>query len=78
MEIYKPFQHTPDEWVGCKGSEPQFRGYPCALWQLFHTLMVNAASKGDPSMVLGRLYDISSQTFLPQSSAISPYYLGLI
>ena len=58
MEIYKPFQHTPDEWVSCKGSEPQFRGYPCALWQLFHTLMVNAASKGDPSMVLGRLFDI--------------------
>ena len=67
MEIYKPFQHTPDEWVGCKGSEPQFRGYPCALWQLFHTLMVNAASKGDPSMVLGRLYmTFLPKTFLPQ------------
>ncbi|KAJ9592520.1 hypothetical protein L9F63_015793, partial [Diploptera punctata] len=29
-------------WVGCKGSKPQYRGYPCGLWTLFHTLSVNA------------------------------------
>ncbi|KAL7829059.1 hypothetical protein SRHO_G00326930 [Serrasalmus rhombeus] len=22
-------------WVGCQGSRPQFRGYPCAVWTLF-------------------------------------------
>ena len=53
MEIHKPFLVTPEDWVNCKGSQPQFRGYPCSLWQLFHSLMVNAATKGDPSMALG-------------------------
>ena len=51
--IYQPFEATPSEWMGCKGSSAQYRGYPCSVWQLFHSLMVNAALKGDPSMVLG-------------------------
>ncbi|CAC5422405.1 QSOX [Mytilus coruscus] len=29
-------------WVGCKGSEPRYRGYPCSMWTLFHTLTANA------------------------------------
>lgn len=29
-------------WIGCRGSEPRFRGYPCALWTMFHTLVVQA------------------------------------
>uniref|UniRef100_A0A8C4WCA4 Sulfhydryl oxidase n=1 Tax=Gopherus evgoodei TaxID=1825980 RepID=A0A8C4WCA4_9SAUR len=29
-------------WVGCQGSEPHFRGYPCSLWTLFHLLTVQA------------------------------------
>uniref|UniRef100_H3A722 Sulfhydryl oxidase n=1 Tax=Latimeria chalumnae TaxID=7897 RepID=H3A722_LATCH len=32
-------------WVGCQGSKPQFRGYPCSLWTLFHVLTVQAAWK---------------------------------
>ena len=33
----------PDKklWVSCEGSSPRYRGYPCALWCLFHTLSVN-------------------------------------
>ncbi|XP_029473613.1 sulfhydryl oxidase 1 [Rhinatrema bivittatum] len=30
-------------WVGCQGSKPWFRGFPCALWTLFHMLTVQAA-----------------------------------
>ncbi|XP_078074184.1 sulfhydryl oxidase 1 isoform X2 [Mustelus asterias] len=30
-------------WVGCQGSRPQFRGYPCSVWTLFHLLTVQAA-----------------------------------
>ncbi|NXU80285.1 QSOX1 oxidase, partial [Oreotrochilus melanogaster] len=33
-------------WVGCQGSEPHFRGYPCGLWTLFHLLTVQAAQSG--------------------------------
>ncbi|XP_055964125.1 sulfhydryl oxidase 1 isoform X2 [Sorex fumeus] len=30
-------------WVGCQGSEPHLRGFPCSLWLLFHFLTVQAA-----------------------------------
>ncbi|KAL8559832.1 hypothetical protein ACOMHN_030168 [Nucella lapillus] len=32
----------PDKvrWVGCRGSLPRYRGYPCGLWMLFHVLTV--------------------------------------
>ena len=29
----------------CKGSAPQYRGYPCSLWLLFHTLTVSQAQR---------------------------------
>ncbi|XP_036377636.1 sulfhydryl oxidase 1 [Megalops cyprinoides] len=29
-------------WVGCQGSQPHFRGYPCSMWTLFHVLTVQA------------------------------------
>ncbi|KAK6196017.1 hypothetical protein SNE40_001322 [Patella caerulea] len=36
--------YLPDkvQWVGCKGSAAEYRGYPCSMWTLFHTLTVNA------------------------------------
>ncbi|XP_051854803.1 sulfhydryl oxidase 1 [Antechinus flavipes] len=46
-------------WVGCQGSEAHFRGFPCGLWILFHSLTVQAAQrneylqqKADPQEVL--------------------------
>ncbi|RWS15745.1 sulfhydryl oxidase 1-like isoform X2 [Dinothrombium tinctorium] len=27
-------------WKSCEGSAPTFRGYPCSLWLLFHTITV--------------------------------------
>ncbi|ERE73663.1 sulfhydryl oxidase 1 [Cricetulus griseus] len=30
-------------WVGCQGSKPHFRGFPCSLWILFHFLTVQAS-----------------------------------
>lgn len=33
------------KWVGCAGSEPHYRGYPCGLWTLFHTLTVNCGTR---------------------------------
>ncbi|RUS74550.1 hypothetical protein EGW08_017698 [Elysia chlorotica] len=29
-------------WASCEGSSPQFRGFPCSMWTLFHTLTVGA------------------------------------
>jgi thiol oxidase len=36
---YKQYQH-------CAGSEPKYRGYPCALWLLFHTLTISQYHQG--------------------------------
>lgn len=30
------------EWMSCKGSVSIYRGYPCGLWMMFHTLTVKA------------------------------------
>jgi thiol oxidase len=41
--------YLPDDHQGyqsCEGSAPQYRGYPCALWLLFHTLTVSQYKKG--------------------------------
>ncbi|XP_063154532.1 sulfhydryl oxidase 1 [Candoia aspera] len=35
-------------WVGCQGSKPHFRGFPCGLWTLFHHLTVQAAGQNQP------------------------------
>ncbi|KAM9111048.1 LOW QUALITY PROTEIN: sulfhydryl oxidase 1 [Megaptera novaeangliae] len=32
-------------WVGCQGSQPHFRGFPCSLWVLFHFLTVEASQQ---------------------------------
>ena len=41
-------QHNPEMhifpskpvWHSCRGSSPEFRGYPCGLWTLMHTVTV--------------------------------------
>lgn len=35
------------KWVGCAGSQAHYRGYPCGLWTLFHTLTVNCGTRDD-------------------------------
>uniref|UniRef100_A0A8C6NLW6 Sulfhydryl oxidase n=1 Tax=Nothobranchius furzeri TaxID=105023 RepID=A0A8C6NLW6_NOTFU len=44
-------------WVGCQGSQPHFRRYPCGVWTLFHVLSVQANSTGgsDPVEVLSAM-----------------------
>ncbi|XP_017652799.1 sulfhydryl oxidase 1 isoform X2 [Nannospalax galili] len=34
-------------WIGCQGSEPHFRGFPCSLWVLFHFLTVQASQHSE-------------------------------
>lgn len=36
---------TKRKWIGCEGSHPMYRRYPCGLWTLFHTLTVQASTK---------------------------------
>ncbi|XP_033477827.1 sulfhydryl oxidase 1 [Epinephelus lanceolatus] len=33
-------------WVGCQGSQPHLRRYPCGMWTLFHVLTVQAKNAG--------------------------------
>jgi len=41
-------------WRSCAGSQPQFGGYPCGQWMLWHTLTVSQLreKKGPPTQVL--------------------------
>ena len=52
LKHHQPFSGTPANWAGCAGSQSKYRGYPCSLWTLFHTLTVNAADK-DPAFQYG-------------------------
>lgn len=42
--LLKPYV-TKNIWIGCEGSHPMYRKYPCGLWTLFHTLTVQASTK---------------------------------
>ncbi|KAL4634877.1 sulfhydryl oxidase 1-like [Arapaima gigas] len=44
-------------WVGCQGSKPRFRRYPCSMWTLFHVMTVEAlnSSNSDAQEVLQAL-----------------------
>ncbi|XP_014246729.1 sulfhydryl oxidase 2-like [Cimex lectularius] len=55
LNKYEPvFLPSTERWIGCKGSTVFFRGYPCSLWTMFHTLTVQAYVKGtdEPKDVL--------------------------
>ncbi|GLD75075.1 sulfhydryl oxidase 1-like protein, partial [Lates japonicus] len=45
------------KWVGCQGTKPYLRRYPCGVWTLFHVLTVQAKNAGgsDPQEVLGAM-----------------------
>ncbi|XP_069871143.1 sulfhydryl oxidase 2 [Dipodomys merriami] len=51
MRISGIFLTNHVKWVGCQGSRPELRGYPCSLWKLFHTLTVEASTH--PEALLG-------------------------
>lgn len=47
--------YLPDnlvEYKFCAGSSPQYRGYPCSLWVLFHTLTVAQAKSGSYELII--------------------------
>uniref|UniRef100_A0A8C4N6M5 Sulfhydryl oxidase n=1 Tax=Eptatretus burgeri TaxID=7764 RepID=A0A8C4N6M5_EPTBU len=52
-QIPNTYFPTEVKFVGCQGSKPNLRGYPCSLWILFHTLTVHAASRHDALVALG-------------------------
>ncbi|XP_078263520.1 sulfhydryl oxidase 1 [Rhinoraja longicauda] len=51
-----PAAILPDRvsWVGCQGSRPHFRGYPCSVWTLFHLLTVQAAKQNESMALAGQ------------------------
>lgn len=57
-ETSKRVFSSPQRWLGCRGSSPDRRGYPCGLWKLFHYLTVNAAEQNssEPREVLDAMY----------------------
>ncbi|KAG8201687.1 hypothetical protein JTE90_012752 [Oedothorax gibbosus] len=78
-ELQGENQYLPKmrEFLACKGSEPRFRGYPCSLWTLFHTLTVQAysdvenkkSSKDNTGKVLFGIRDYVKNFFSCQACA---------
>ncbi|XP_003259016.2 sulfhydryl oxidase 1 isoform X1 [Nomascus leucogenys] len=59
-------------WIGCQGSEPHFRGFPCSLWVLFHFLTVQAARQNvDQSQEAAK-----AQEVLPAIRGYVHYFFG--
>ncbi|XP_066583966.1 sulfhydryl oxidase 2 [Prorops nasuta] len=60
-KLHPPYS-GPGEWIACKGSSEQYRGYPCGLWTMFHTLTVNFGIQSeynhnkDPALILKAMY----------------------
>ena len=55
-EINTPTGYLPSNQIDfkcCAGSSTQYRGYPCALWLLFHTLTVAQMQSGALSFFIG-------------------------
>ncbi|XP_034951546.1 sulfhydryl oxidase 2-like [Chelonus insularis] len=58
-----PVYSGKEQWISCKGSISNRRGYPCGLWSLFHTLTVNYAAADEedtpvdtPERILAVMY----------------------
>ncbi|XP_067009064.2 sulfhydryl oxidase 1 isoform X2 [Anabrus simplex] len=51
----KPVFMSTDGWIGCKGSRPRYRGYPCGLWTTFHMLTTNAVIEEGHKKTFDRL-----------------------
>lgn len=54
-KLTAPAWSEQNEFLGCRGSQPNYRGYPCSLWTTFHVLTVNALdspNSGKPRDVL--------------------------
>lgn len=46
---YEPIflSKSTGQWLGCRGSQVTYRGFPCSLWMMFHTLSVYAEVNKD-------------------------------
>uniref|UniRef100_A0A0A9YL12 Sulfhydryl oxidase n=1 Tax=Lygus hesperus TaxID=30085 RepID=A0A0A9YL12_LYGHE len=66
QQRYHPVYLDPDNgWLGCRGTLPMYRGFPCSMWTLFHTLTVQSYNKGaeDPHEVLKAVKGYMSNFF---------------
>ena len=59
-DLFQPWGPASDSWAsgGCAGSSPEKRGYPCALWTLFHSLMAASHDK-DTAWSVGNISTVA-------------------
>jgi len=71
MKISDGYLHPIVDWRHCNGSRPEFRGYPCGLWSLFHVMTVNEykSSKDNKHEVLKTMRDFIINFFSCQLCA---------
>ncbi|CAH2316748.1 sulfhydryl oxidase 2 isoform X1 [Pelobates cultripes] len=74
MQISGIYLTSHVQWVGCQGSEPGLRGYPCSLWKLFHTLTVQAALQ--PNALTNTAFEGNSQAVLQTMRQYIKHFFG--
>ncbi|ORC91041.1 putative quiescin sulfhydryl oxidase, partial [Trypanosoma theileri] len=49
-----PFEGKPRavQWRTCSGSSSEYRGFPCAMWLLYHSLTANADKEANPLEII--------------------------
>ncbi|VDP74767.1 unnamed protein product [Echinostoma caproni] len=63
------FPLSQDEYQGCRGSAITYRGYPCALWTIFHSLTVSQCERQDKHPGPDRLGVVLDRTAAELSAA---------
>ena len=61
-DLYSP-PITSIVWSACRGSTPNYRGYTCGLWMLFHTVLSNSPHAQAPK-ALRALHDYILHFFM--------------
>ncbi|KFO21492.1 Sulfhydryl oxidase 2 [Fukomys damarensis] len=74
MRISGIFLPSRVRWVGCQGSRPELRGYPCSLWKLFHTLTVQASTQ--PDALAGTGFEEDPQAVLQSMRSYMRTFFG--
>eukprot|EP01147_Barroeca_monosierra_P009597 gene9597-1821_t len=67
---------TQQTWRYCRGSSPQYRGYPCGLWTLFHTLLAHTTDR-DKEEGAQKLLVVIADHFLSMYNSADTFMSGL-
>ena len=67
INVTSPLTSLDIDWRGCRGSSPQFRGFTCGLWSMYHGLTVHSQ---EPMQALAAIQSYVRTFFLCQECRV--------